>query len=313
MGRGRANTGDQTLAGLGGIAHSLATAVNDFLVASGAGAFVKKTLADTDTLRTPAAFMPCPPTASPTAIPTITPAGMGRRSTTPGYRTSAPTPMPRWTRLLPTSIPAGSPTATPGCRSRRPASKSSERTCAPLSGGREIIVLQLDGEIFLRHRRGHVRRGYAGDRDRRHGLQPGHATITCPFTATRASPGGFPQLVHLLRHLVDQPDAADIGNGTITGIFSIAGRTLKAADHCHPGHHRPLSARRRNFTLPVTNGSNSTCLWTHRGPWRLELSGRAGVQRQRLSILVATGMSLIVSRLMEASRPLRRLPGAPGM
>ena len=40
------NTGDQTLAGLGGIAHSLATAVNDFLVASGAGAFVKKTLAE---------------------------------------------------------------------------------------------------------------------------------------------------------------------------------------------------------------------------------------------------------------------------
>ncbi|MDQ5987386.1 MAG: hypothetical protein CSYNP_03126 [Syntrophus sp. SKADARSKE-3] len=40
------NTGDQTLSGLGGIAHSLATAVNDFLVASGAGAFVKKTLAE---------------------------------------------------------------------------------------------------------------------------------------------------------------------------------------------------------------------------------------------------------------------------
>ena len=44
------NTGDQTLAGLGGIAHSLATAVNDFLVASGAGAFVKKTLAETVTI-----------------------------------------------------------------------------------------------------------------------------------------------------------------------------------------------------------------------------------------------------------------------
>src|SRR3989304_8002446 len=34
------NTGDQTLAGLGGVAHSLATAVNDFLVASGVGTFV---------------------------------------------------------------------------------------------------------------------------------------------------------------------------------------------------------------------------------------------------------------------------------
>ena len=44
------NTGDQTLAGLGGIAHSLATAVNDFLVASGAGAFVKKTSAETKTI-----------------------------------------------------------------------------------------------------------------------------------------------------------------------------------------------------------------------------------------------------------------------
>lgn len=41
------NTGDQTLTGLGGIAHSLATAVNDFLVASGVGAFAKKTLAET--------------------------------------------------------------------------------------------------------------------------------------------------------------------------------------------------------------------------------------------------------------------------
>src|SRR3972149_4519128 len=41
------NTGDQTLSGLGGIAHSLATALSDFLVASGAGAFVKKTLAET--------------------------------------------------------------------------------------------------------------------------------------------------------------------------------------------------------------------------------------------------------------------------
>lgn len=40
------NTGDQTLAGLGGIAHSLATAINDFLVASGTGVFVKKTLAE---------------------------------------------------------------------------------------------------------------------------------------------------------------------------------------------------------------------------------------------------------------------------
>lgn len=38
------NTGDQTLAGLGGIAHSLATALNDVLMASGAGAFVKQTL-----------------------------------------------------------------------------------------------------------------------------------------------------------------------------------------------------------------------------------------------------------------------------
>lgn len=44
------NTGDQTLAGLGGVAHSLATAINDFLVASGAGAFVKKTLAEVKTL-----------------------------------------------------------------------------------------------------------------------------------------------------------------------------------------------------------------------------------------------------------------------
>ena len=41
------NTGDQTLAGLGGVAHSLATAINDFLVASGAGVFAKKTLAET--------------------------------------------------------------------------------------------------------------------------------------------------------------------------------------------------------------------------------------------------------------------------
>lgn len=40
------NTGDQTLVGLGGIAHALATAVDDFLVASGAGVFVKKTLAE---------------------------------------------------------------------------------------------------------------------------------------------------------------------------------------------------------------------------------------------------------------------------
>lgn len=45
-----ANTGDQTLVGLGGIAHSLATAVNDFLVASGAGVFVKKTLAEVKTI-----------------------------------------------------------------------------------------------------------------------------------------------------------------------------------------------------------------------------------------------------------------------
>lgn len=44
------NTGDQTLSGLGGIAHSLATAVNDFLVASGAGVFVKKTLAEVKTI-----------------------------------------------------------------------------------------------------------------------------------------------------------------------------------------------------------------------------------------------------------------------
>ncbi len=44
------NTGDQTLAGLGGVAHSLATAANDFLVASGAGAFVKQTLAQVKTL-----------------------------------------------------------------------------------------------------------------------------------------------------------------------------------------------------------------------------------------------------------------------
>src|SRR3990167_1066928 len=44
------NTGDQTLAGLGCVAHSLATAINDFLVASGAGAFVKKTLAEVKTL-----------------------------------------------------------------------------------------------------------------------------------------------------------------------------------------------------------------------------------------------------------------------
>ena len=44
------NTGDQTLAGLGGVAHSLATAVNDMLVASGVGAFVKKTLAEVKTI-----------------------------------------------------------------------------------------------------------------------------------------------------------------------------------------------------------------------------------------------------------------------
>lgn len=41
-------TGD--LATLGGIAHSLATAANDFLVASGAGVFVKKTLAEVKTI-----------------------------------------------------------------------------------------------------------------------------------------------------------------------------------------------------------------------------------------------------------------------
>jgi hypothetical protein len=39
-----------TLANLGGIAHSLATAANDFLVASGSGTFVKKTLAETLTI-----------------------------------------------------------------------------------------------------------------------------------------------------------------------------------------------------------------------------------------------------------------------
>jgi hypothetical protein len=39
-----------TLANLGGIAHSLATAANDFLVASGSGTFVKKTLAETKTI-----------------------------------------------------------------------------------------------------------------------------------------------------------------------------------------------------------------------------------------------------------------------
>lgn len=44
------NTGDQTLAGLGGVPHSLATALNDFLVASGAGTFVKKTLAEVLTI-----------------------------------------------------------------------------------------------------------------------------------------------------------------------------------------------------------------------------------------------------------------------
>lgn len=44
------NTGDQTLSGLGGIAHSLATAANDFLVASGAGVFIKKTLAEVKTI-----------------------------------------------------------------------------------------------------------------------------------------------------------------------------------------------------------------------------------------------------------------------
>jgi len=38
------------LANLGGIAHSLATAANDFLVASGVGTFVKKTLAETLTI-----------------------------------------------------------------------------------------------------------------------------------------------------------------------------------------------------------------------------------------------------------------------
>jgi len=36
-----------TLAALGGVGHALATAANDFLVASGAGAYVKKTLAET--------------------------------------------------------------------------------------------------------------------------------------------------------------------------------------------------------------------------------------------------------------------------
>jgi len=39
-----------TLANLGGIPHSLATAANDFIVASGAGVFVKKTLAETLTI-----------------------------------------------------------------------------------------------------------------------------------------------------------------------------------------------------------------------------------------------------------------------
>lgn len=39
-----------TLANLGGVAHSLATAANDFIVASGAGVFVKKTLAETLTI-----------------------------------------------------------------------------------------------------------------------------------------------------------------------------------------------------------------------------------------------------------------------
>jgi len=44
------NTGDKTLADLGGIAHSLATALSDFLVASEAGVFVKKTLAEVKTI-----------------------------------------------------------------------------------------------------------------------------------------------------------------------------------------------------------------------------------------------------------------------
>ncbi len=41
---------NQTLAGLGGIAHSLAIVANDFLVASGVGVFVKKTLVEVLTI-----------------------------------------------------------------------------------------------------------------------------------------------------------------------------------------------------------------------------------------------------------------------
>lgn len=43
-------TVDETIAMSGKISHALATAANDFLVASGAGAFVKKTLAETRTI-----------------------------------------------------------------------------------------------------------------------------------------------------------------------------------------------------------------------------------------------------------------------
>lgn len=45
-----ADGGTGNLAALGGVAHSLATAANDFLVASGAGVFVKKTLAEVKTI-----------------------------------------------------------------------------------------------------------------------------------------------------------------------------------------------------------------------------------------------------------------------
>ena len=53
-----------TLANLGGIAHSLATAANDFIVASAPGVFVKKTLAETKAIL----GMTTTPTASKTPI-----------------------------------------------------------------------------------------------------------------------------------------------------------------------------------------------------------------------------------------------------
>ena len=43
-------TAATAIAALGGVAHSLATAINDFIVASGAGVFIKKTLAEVKTI-----------------------------------------------------------------------------------------------------------------------------------------------------------------------------------------------------------------------------------------------------------------------